>query len=57
MVHPLVGLLTLRDQLMASGTVEMLADHSDERCAVVVMGRAHVHGYARLLVEKFGFGA
>jgi hypothetical protein len=54
-IHPLIGILTLRDHLMAAGTVEMLADHPKEKHAVVVMGRAHVAGFTRLLVEKYGF--
>lgn len=57
MIHPLVGILTLRDELMAAGTVQMLADHRREKAAVVVMGRAHVQGFTRLLVEKHGFSA
>lgn len=57
MVHPFVGILTLRDHLMSEGTVEMLRDHKKEKLAVVVMGRAHVQGYSRLLVEKHGFTA
>ncbi len=57
MIHPLMGILTLRDELMAAGTVQMLADHRREGAAVVVMGRAHVQGYTRLLVEKYGFVA
>ena len=57
MIHPLVGILTLRDELMAAGTAQMLADHPREKAAVVVMGRAHVQGYARLLVEKYGFSS
>jgi hypothetical protein len=55
MIHPFIGILTLRDHLMADGTVEMLKDHPKEKHAVVVMGRAHVGGYSRLLVEKYGF--
>jgi hypothetical protein len=54
-IHPLIGILTLRDRLMAEGTVAMLADYPRERCAVVVMGRAHVAGYSQRLVEMFGF--
>jgi hypothetical protein len=54
-IHPFVGILTLRDELMSRGTLTMLADHPRERYAVVVMGRAHVSGYSRLLVEKHGF--
>ncbi len=55
MVHPFLGILTLRDHLMVAGTVEMLADHPRERSAVIVMGRAHVSGVSRLLIEKHGF--
>jgi len=54
-IHPFLGILTLRDELMAAGTVRMLEDHRSERAAVVVMGRAHVQGYERLLVERYGF--
>jgi hypothetical protein len=54
-IHPFLGILTLRDQLMAAGTVRMLDDHRRPRCAVVVMGRAHVAGYERRLVERYGF--
>jgi len=55
LVHPMIGILTLRDHLMAAGTVEMLKDHPKEKNAVVVMGRAHVTGFTRLLVQKYGF--
>jgi hypothetical protein len=55
MIHPLVGILTLRDELMAAGTVEMLADHPRETASVIVMGRAHVVGVTRLLTERHGF--
>jgi hypothetical protein len=54
-IHPFIGILTLRDHLMAAGTVAMLKDHPKEKDAVVVMGRAHVSGFTRLLVEKYGF--
>lgn len=55
LVHPFLGILGLRDELMANGTVRMLADHPAIPCAVVVMGRAHLEGYERLLVERHGF--
>ncbi len=55
MIHPMIGILTLRDELMAAGTVVMLDDHKRDTAAVVVMGRAHVAGYERLLVQKYGF--
>lgn len=54
-VHPFLGILTLRDELMSAGTLRMLEDHPSMQEAVVVMGRAHVSGYSRMLVEKHGF--
>jgi hypothetical protein len=55
LVHPLPSILTARDTLLAEGTVRMLRDHPEPNAAVVVMGRAHVAGYERELVEKHGF--
>lgn len=55
LVHPLPSILTARDTLLAEGTVRMLRDHPEPSAAVVVMGRAHVAGYERELVEKHGF--
>jgi hypothetical protein len=54
-LHPFLGILSLRDELMAQGTVRMLEDHPAAEAAVVIMGRAHVPGYARILVERHGF--
>jgi hypothetical protein len=54
-VHPFLGILTLRDELMAAGTLRMMEDHPANKAAVVVMGRAHLSGYERLLVERYGF--
>lgn len=54
-VHPFLGILTLRDELMVEGTVRMLEDYPRAGPAVVVMGRAHVRGFTRLLVERHGF--
>lgn len=54
-IHPFLGILTLRDELMAAGTVRMLDEHPACADAVVVMGRAHLPGYERLLVERYGF--
>jgi hypothetical protein len=54
-VHPFLGILTLRDGLMSMGTLRMLEDHPSSREAVMVMGRAHVSGYQRLLVERHGY--
>lgn len=55
LIHPGVGLVTMRDALMADGTVRMLDDHPDAQTAVVIMGRAHLPGYERELVDKRGF--
>lgn len=55
LIHPFLGILTLRDELMSAGTVRMLEDHPKIREAVVVMGRAHVSGYSALLIERHGF--
>ena len=54
-LHPFLGILSLRDKLMAEGTLRMLEDHPTVEEAVVVMGRAHVSGYVRILVERHGF--
>jgi hypothetical protein len=54
-IHPAIGLLTSRDMIMAEGTVRMLSEHPEPTAAVVVMGRAHLPGYERELVEKHGF--
>lgn len=54
-LHPFLGILSPRDELMAAGTVRMLEDHTGPRAAVVVMGRAHVGGFERSLVERHGF--
>ena len=53
-LHPMVAILTLRNSMMAEGTVEMLAEHP-EGPALVIMGRAHLPGYERELVERYGF--
>ncbi len=55
MLQPAVAILTARDELLAQGTVRMLRDHAGADAAVVVMGRAHVAGYARTLIEQHGF--
>jgi hypothetical protein len=53
--HPAIAIVSARDELMAEGTMRMLADHPEPRAAIVVMGRAHLPGYERRLVERFGF--
>jgi hypothetical protein len=55
MVHPGIAILTMRDATMVEGTLAMLRDHPEPRIAVVVMGRAHVGGFERRLVEEHGF--
>lgn len=55
MMQPALAILTARDELLARGTVRMLRDHPGQDAAVVVMGRAHVAGYTRALVEQHGF--
>lgn len=52
-IHPLVTILTVRDDLIADGIRRMLATHPGEP-AVVIVGRAHVKGVvARLLEHGF----
>jgi len=55
LVHPAIGLVSSRDMLMAEGTVRMFEDHPQYDAAVTVMGRAHLRGYERELVDKHGF--
>ncbi len=56
LIHPVVSILTARDTIMAAGTARMFRDHHDAE-AVVVMGRAHLPGFSRELIEKHGFRA
>jgi hypothetical protein len=56
-LHPMIAILTVRDTLMVEGTVRMLKDHQDADACVLVMGRAHVAGVERQLIEKHGFVA
>jgi hypothetical protein len=53
--HPAAAILTVRDAMMAEGTIAMLSDHPGTGAAVVVLGRAHSAGYERELIERFGF--
>lgn len=54
-LHPMTAILTARDTLMVAGTVRLLEDHPSEGPALVILGRAHVTGCERLLVEQHGF--
>jgi hypothetical protein len=56
-IHPAVAILTARDATMAEGTAHFLGDHSAPGAALVIMGRAHVGGYTRELVEKYGYSS
>jgi hypothetical protein len=53
-LHPMIAILTLRNSMMAEGTVKMLAQHSEDP-ALVIMGRAHLPGYERELIERYSF--
>jgi hypothetical protein len=55
LIHPVVAIVTVRDRMMANGTVQMLSDHPEMPSAVVVMGRAHLPGFERELVDLHGF--
>lgn len=52
LVHPAVALVTVRDVLLAEGTVRMLRAHPEPEAALVIMGRAHLPGYERELVAR-----
>jgi hypothetical protein len=53
-LHPMIAILTLRNATMAEGTAKMLAEHQGNP-ALVIMGRAHLPGYERELIENYGF--
>jgi Fe2+ transport system protein FeoA len=55
LIHPAIAIVSLRDVLLASGTVRMLEAHPEIPDALVIMGRAHLPGYGRELVERHGF--
>ncbi len=49
-IHPLITILTVRDELLGEGIRRMLATHPDAP-AVVIVGRAHVRGVVDRLLE------
>lgn len=53
-LHPAITILTTRDAIMAEGAAKMLADHPGPEPAILVMGRAHLPGVQRLLIERYG---
>jgi hypothetical protein len=55
LLYPAIAILTERNRMMAEGTVTMLRENLVARSALVIMGRAHLPGYERELVEKYGF--
>ncbi len=55
MLQPAVAILTARDKLLVDGTLRILREYPDPDAAVVVMGRAHVAGYTKILVDQHGF--
>jgi hypothetical protein len=62
LIHPAIGILGARDATMAEGTVAMLRDNASkgsarEGAALVLLGRAHMKGYARELITKHGFSS
>lgn len=57
LLYPAIAILTVRNETMAEGTVAMLAGQPLPRAALVLMGRAHLPGYTRELVDKYGFTA
>jgi len=55
MVHPAIGLVAARDMLMAKGTARMFRDHPSVGAGLVIMGRAHLHGFEREIIDHHGF--
>jgi hypothetical protein len=54
-LYPPIAILTVRDRTMAEGTAALLRDHPLPPALLVIMGRAHLPGYVRVLVEQHGF--
>jgi len=54
-LHPAVAILTVRDTIMAEGIARMMKEHEEPSTAIAIMGRAHLPGVERELVEKHGF--
>jgi hypothetical protein len=55
LVHPAIGILGIRDKTMVEGTLAMVKEHGARKYGVAIMGRAHVAGYCRMLVEQHGY--
>jgi hypothetical protein len=55
MLYPALAILTARDEIMAEGIARLFRETSQDDAVVVVVGRAHLPGLARELVEKYGF--
>jgi hypothetical protein len=54
-LYPPIAILTVRDRTLAEGTAALLRDHPLPPAVLVIMGRAHLPGYVRVLVERYGF--
>ncbi len=54
-IHPGIAILTARNAMMAEGTMSMLRQHPLPPAALVIMGRGHLRGYERELMEKYGY--
>jgi hypothetical protein len=54
-LYPPIAILTARDRTMAEGTLAMLRAHPEPRAALIVLGRAHLRGYTRILVDEHHF--
>lgn len=55
MIHPAIGLVSARDMLMAKGTARMFHDHPSAGAALVIMGRAHLPGFEREIIDHHGY--
>jgi hypothetical protein len=54
-LHPAIAIVTVRDRTMAEGTAALLREHPLPPAALVIMGRLHLPGYVRALIEQYGF--
>jgi hypothetical protein len=54
-LYPVIAIGTVRDRTMAEGTAALLREHPLPPAVLVIMGRLHLPGYVRALVEQYGF--
>jgi len=55
MLYPPIAILTARDVIMAEGIARLFRETPGRGAVVVVVGRAHLPGLTRELIEKHGF--